>query len=264
MDQFVLQVLQNDKEHAKLPDLEVAQVDVGLELYARADDLQLELSAVTGPAGEPIDAHAVASLLDLFGDQVGVADGDAPDEAGRAKEPADRAGGRVHPVGVVLQVVAMLIASLRVLREHSPAGVTKIALALLAVGWPLLLAVVLEGIAGDVRLEAPHNLLDVAAKDALERATGDEYLLPLTAKGQHRRHIGSADAGVAGLDQQRPRRGYVQRAKRFVDQFFQHRSTSLALRKDAQCALSRNFQRVRVQVGPRAGNRAGAGCASQA
>ena len=66
VDQLVCHILQDDEEHAKLPDLEVAQVDIGLERDPTANHLKLEFRAVAGPTGKTINSNAIAQFCNAL------------------------------------------------------------------------------------------------------------------------------------------------------------------------------------------------------
>ena len=82
-DQFICHILQDNEEHAKLPDFKIAQVNTRLKRDARADHLQFKLSAVTGPTRQAINTYAVALLFDLFlpGSEIGITDSDTSNKA---------------------------------------------------------------------------------------------------------------------------------------------------------------------------------------
>jgi hypothetical protein len=98
VDQFICHVLQDDEEHTKLPDLEVAQMDISLECDSATHDLKLEFCAVAGPSAETINSDTVtlfrnalwATLRNILWVtyKIGVIDGNATDKTGGAKQAA--------------------------------------------------------------------------------------------------------------------------------------------------------------------------------
>src|SRR5258706_5336343 len=59
---------------------------------------------MTGPTGKTINANAVTLLCNGFGDQVGVANRYAPDEARRAEETAGRTGIGIDEFGILVDL----------------------------------------------------------------------------------------------------------------------------------------------------------------
>ena len=63
MNQFIFQILNHHEEHTKLPDLEIAQMDRGLECYVATDNFEFKFGAMAGTTREAINTYSVA----LFG-----------------------------------------------------------------------------------------------------------------------------------------------------------------------------------------------------
>ena len=83
---------------------------------------------------------------------------------------------------MLFQAAAVVFAAFGILIKHPTTGVAKVLLALLHIC--LFVLVALKRVADHARLQATHDLFEVTAKDALERASRQKHLLfgsPFTA-----------------------------------------------------------------------------------